>query len=57
MRMNIDVVGFPTPNAADPPVAEGEGGGLSQLGSGQQSSKVKLGGSADLIVGWLESPA
>ena len=40
----------PTPNAADPPVAEGERGALSQLGSGLQWPQVKPGGSADLTV-------
>jgi hypothetical protein len=37
----------PTPNAADPPVAEGERGALSKHGSGLQCFQVKPGGSAD----------
>jgi len=40
----------PNQNAADPPVAVGERGALSQVSSGQQSPQVKPGGSADLIV-------
>ena len=42
----------PTPNAADPPVAVGKRGGLSQVSSGQLLAQVKPGRSADLIVGW-----